>query len=183
MLAYEQCISGVFYLIWWIKDQDKNWLSNLQCLWNAQNRKVRHSWLLDLEVPISEHPSKRAVTQIIFQKRFYLCDHSFRWMFWDGNFLVSTQKSETFTLNCSKTFKLKYKVENSFLKLFWKETVRRAWYQRQQEWQWILVKLRLNTYNCTHSTLPMIFYWTFPARFLLSDQAFVNINPEGLSFY
>ena len=172
-----------------MKDLEKIWLSNLQCLWNAQNRKMGHSGLLQLKIPISEHPSKRAVTQIIFQKRFY--------RFWKnicvttlfdgcsemGISWSSTQKSETFTLNCSKTFKLKYKVENSFLKLFWKETIRRVLYQWQQEWQWILVKLRLNTYNCTYSTLPMIFYWTFPARFLLSDQAFVYINPEGLSFY
>ena len=168
-----------------MKDLEKIWLSNLQCLWNAQNRKMWHSGLLQLKIPISEHPSKRAVTQIIFQKWFYrfrkkicvttlLDGCSEMGISWS-----STQKCETFEFKLFENFY----VENSFLKLFWKETACRVLYQWQQEWQWILVKLRLNTYNCTYSTLPMLFYWIFPARFLLLDQAFVNINPEERRFY
>ena len=31
------------------------------------NRKVSHFWVLEQEIPISKHPSKEAVTQIIPQ--------------------------------------------------------------------------------------------------------------------
>ena len=33
----------------------------------CNNRKVSHFWVLEQEIPISEHPSKEAVTQIIPQ--------------------------------------------------------------------------------------------------------------------
>ena len=94
-----------------------------QRLWNAENRKVWHSWVLDLEISISEHPSKRVVTQITFQKWFYCLWKICVTTLLDGCSEMgiswcSTQKCETFKFKLfSETYKFKNLSWKHFLKI------------------------------------------------------------------